>query len=603
MKPVVALVCLLAVLPAHSQKLTLSPAAPSVPASLAARTQDLSSLFAEIWQDRLSQSPISASLSGDARYDAQLPGLSVSAYNQQLARDAQYLARLAAIDTAGMSAQEVLSRDLMLLQLTQSQEASQFNPWQMPVTQVTGLPATLPLIARRLPFASSQNYDDYSARLAKVPAAFQQLTDNAMAGISAHRVPPAFVLQDLLAQINAILALKPADSPFAEPLQRFPSSIPFADQPALRQEVLAAIATQVYPAYKRFAHFLQAVYIPAGRNQPGLWTLPGGPAYYAFLVQQATTTAFTPDQLHQFGLAWVATDEASELALAKKLGYPTLPALRSAMASDSSLHPVTAAQLLAAYTATLRKIRPRLPQLVADMPHFSLSIQPVPAWRESDAPPAQFESGAPAILWINTSDLPHRSLADVPTLACAQGIPGRALQSAVAAQIPSLPQFRRHLQIPAYAQGWALYAGQLAQEAGLFQDPYAEAARLEIDTLASVRVVVDTGIHAGRWTRQQAIDYYRAHTGLSDAAISAEVDRIAAQPAAALAAKTGEMEILALRAAAQKTLGPRFSLAAFNSRILAAGPLPLDMLSTRVIRWMNTLESLPAKRYPLTRTP
>lgn len=573
------------VMPAPSQQ--VSPAAVAQ-ADLAARTKALNDTFDEIWQDRLSHSPILASELGDHRHDADLPDYSVATYNNQLGQDAQFVAKLAAIDTAGMPEQAVLSRDLMLDELTRAQVASQFKPWEMPVTAFSGLPATLPRLAGQLHFTSAQDYDNYTARLSHVPAAFQQITDNMMTGIEDKRVPPKSTLQQLLAEINALLAMKPEDSPLATPLHEFPASIAAADQTALRQEVLTAITKQVYPAYQHFAKFLQAVYIPAARSDEGLWALPDGAAYYTFLVKQETTTDLTPAQIHQLGESWVARDEDAELTLGKKLGYPTVAALRSAMKADEPLRPASAAQLLDAYRKALAQGGTTMTELFPAPAQMSVTVEAMPAWMEAERGAATFAPGAQGgVLYVNTGNVAQRSLVEVPSTVYERVLPGEGYQEWVQRSQSALPAFRRWAEVPAFTKGWGLYAEQLAEDAGLYQDPYAEVARLEGDEDASVALVVDTGIHADRWMREQAVDYYRAHTGLSDAAIGVAVDRIIAEPGKALAGKAAELEILGLRAAAAKTMGARFDLRAFNQEIVGSGALPMEMLSDRVAAWMN----------------
>jgi len=572
---------------APAQTLNVSPAGVAQ-ADLAARTQSLNDLFDEIWQDELSHSPIQASRIGDTRYDTQLPDYSVAVYNDQLAQDAQFVARLAAIATAGMPKQQILSRDLMIHQLMRAQESSQFKPWEMPVTAFSGLPATLPRLAGQLNFTTARDYDDYTNRLNKVPSAFRQITDNIMIGIEDQRVPPKSTLEQLLSEINALLAMKPEASPFAVPLREFPASISAADQAGLREEVLTAITKQVYPAYQRFARFLQAVYIPAGRAEAGVWALPDGDAYYEFLVKQNTTTDLTPAQIQQFGESWVARDEAAELALAKKLGYPKLAALRAAVAADPRLHPANAAQLLDAYRQDVAQMRAKLPDLFTAVPQMAVAVEAMPDWMRPDHGAAYFRPDTQGgTLYVNTADPAQRSLADVESNVYDRVLPGEGFQTRVEREQTTFPVFRRWLMIPAFTEGWGLYAEQLGQDAGLYQDPYAEVARLEYDEKASGALVVDTGIHADRWTRQQAIDYYHAHSGLSEAAIEKAVDRIIAEPGEALAPKMGELEMLGLRAAAQKMLGAHFDLRTFDQEIVGSGALPLDMLSDRVAAWMD----------------
>jgi uncharacterized protein (DUF885 family) len=589
-----AILFALCTLPAQSQKLPFSPNA-AAPVDLASRRKALDDLFAEIWEDHLSHNPEFASTIGDKRFDDQLTDDSVAAYNDQLARDRDYIARLGAIDTTGMSGQEVLSKDLMVTQLIDDLEASAFKPWEMPVNQFQGLQISLPQLVSRLSFTSAKDYDDYIARLGKIPTAFRQITDNIMTGMDDHRVPPRYLLEKVLAQVNTLLALKPEDSPFALPLKKFPASIPAADQATIRNAVLTAITKQVDPAYQRFARFLQAQYIPAGRADPGLWALPDGDAYYAFLVKQSTTTDLTPAQIHQIGLDQVQQDEAAMLVIAKKLGYPSIAALRAAIAANPKLHPASPEALLDAYRTDLDRMKPRLPEYFTRLPKAPLTVEAIPAYMAKDQAPAYYEHGTPdgsrpGTVYVNTYDDRHISLTDVEATAYHEGLPGHHLQISIAQELTGLPSFRKYLYYTAYTEGWGLYAEFLAKQMGFYQDPYSDFGRLEGDILRSIRLVVDTGVHSDRWSRQQMVDYFHAHSGLDDATINAECDRYIAWPAQALGYKIGELEILGLRTRAQKALGSKFDIRGFDDQVVDSGAVPLDVLDTRIAAWIQSRE-------------
>ena len=581
-----------------------APTAPQLPAQaataaqsdLASRRKALDDLFAQIWEDHLSHSPEFASTIGDNRFNDQLTDDSVAAYNDRLARDTDYIRRLSEIDTTGMPDQEILSKDLMLRQLLQDQDESAFKPWEMPVNQFNGLQLSLPQLVPRLRFATGKDYDDYIARLSKIPTAFRQITDNMLTGVEDQRVPPKFILEKVLVQVNAIVAQKPEDSPFALPLKKFPASISAADQDRYRTAILAAIAKQVFPAYQRFGKFLQGVYIPAGRAEPGIWSLPDGDAYYAFLVKQSTTTDLTPAQIHQIGVEQVAQDEAAMLVIAKKLGYPTIAALRAAIAANPKLHPTSREQLLDLYRADLDKMRPRLPELFNHLPKAPLTVAAVPAFMEKDQAPAYYEQGTPdgsrpGTVFVNTYDFEHRSLANVESVAYHEGLPGHHVQISVAQELTGLPTFRKYLHYTAFTEGWGLYAEQLGKDVGLYQDPYSDFGRLEADIFRAIRLVVDTGVHSEHWSRQQMVDYFHAHSGLDDATINAECDRYIAWPAQALGYKIGELKILELRARAQKALGPKFDIRAFDDEVIDSGALPLDVLDARITAWIRSQQA------------
>ena len=561
----------------------------NAPQSLDARRNGLNTLFSEIWSGYLAQHPLFASSIGNSHWNSQLADDSVASFNQQAATQSQQMLRIAAIDTTGMSPQEVLSRDLIASWLIHVQEATQFSPWEMLVNPYTGIQISLPRLIPRLSFTTTQDYDDYLSRLHKLPAALQQITDGCMLGMADQRVPTKEQLQLVLNQVNAILAQQPQNSPFAWPIRHFPASISAADQKTIRKSVLAAITTDVYPAYKRFARFLKLNYIPAAATRPGLWNQPGGPAWYTFLVRQNTNSTLTPDLIHQLALRQIQKDDQAELAIAKQLGDPTVAALRAAIAANPKLHPASAQALLDAYRSAISQSSAKLPTLFTAVPKTSVTVQPMPAFMDPSTTnadlPAVYKSGT---LYVNTTGWRQRSLASVQAIACQQVLPGRQFQAAAADSLTSLPAFRRQFPVPAYTHGWTLYAAQLCQDAALYQNPWSEFGRLESDRLRAIAAAVDTGIHADQWTRQQAIDFVHQRTSLDAAAIDALVDRCIALPGRALGYTMGEIEFMRLRDQAQKALGAKFSLRAFNDQLLASGPLPLDTLAKRTAAWIST---------------
>jgi uncharacterized protein (DUF885 family) len=463
----------------------------------------------------------------------------------------------------------------------------------MPVNQFSGLHSELPQLVSRLSFTTGKDYDDYIARLNKVPTAFRQVTDNMMTGVDDQRVPPKYLLEKVLVQVNALLALKPEDSPFARPLKKFPTTIATAEQTRIHDEVIAAITKQVYPAYQRFAKFLEATYIPAGRTEPGVWSLSDGDAYYAFRVKQSTTTDLTPAQIHKIGEDEVARDEADMLVIAKKLGYADIAALRAAIVANPKLHPTSREALLDVYRADIDHMRPKLPELFGRLPKAPLTVEAVPAYIEKDQAPAYYDEGSPdgsrpGTVFVNTYDFEHRSLANVESIAYHEGLPGHHLQISIAQEMTGLPEFRKYMHYTAFTEGWGLYAERLGKDIGFYQDPYSDFGRLEADIFRGIRLVVDTGVHSQHWSRQQMVDYFHAHSGLDDATVNAECDRYIAWPAQALGYKMGQLKILELRARAEKELGPKFSLKAFHDQVVDSGALPLDVLDARITGWVQS---------------
>jgi uncharacterized protein (DUF885 family) len=558
---------------------------------LANRVKTLNAIFSDYWEDQLKHQPEFASSIGDKRYNDQLGDYSVQAYNDSLARGRGFLTRLAEVDTTGMSTQEQLSKDLLVHELVQNQQEARFKPWEMPVTQFDGLQISLPQLVAQLSFTSVKDYDDYIARLKKVPLAFQQVTDDMSIGMDDHREPPAYLMEKVLAQVNAIANQKPEDGPFAQPLKKFPASVSATQQARIKQELLAAITGQVTPAYVRFGKFLKAQYIPGGRNDPGIWALPDGDAYYRFLVKQSTTTDLTPEQIHQIGLDQVKQDEEQLLAIAHKLGFADIKGLQSAANHNPKLFPTSKDQLLDAYRGDLDRMRPKLPQLFGRLPKATVVVMPVPSYVEKDQAAAYYEHGSPdgsrpGTVYVNTYQFETRSLADVESRAYHEGLPGHHLQISIAQELTDVAEFRKYLGYTAYTEGWGLYAEQLGKDVGFYQDPYSDYGRLEGDIWRAVRLVVDTGVHAKHWTRQQMVDYFHDHSAVEETGVQAEVDRYIAWPAQALGYKVGQLKFLELRAKAQQALGDKFNLSAFHDQVLDSGALPLDTLEQRVDSWI-----------------
>ncbi len=568
-------------------------APPSALAPLAQRRAELNNLFRDYWDAYLERNPEFASTIGDKRYNDKISDYSVAALNNWLARERQFQVRLAMIDPTGFTDREKLSQELLMRQFREDADAAEFKEWEMPVNQTGGIYSCYPRLVTHLNFATLKDYDDWIARLHAIPRAIQQVTTNMSIGMEDHRVPPAYLLEKVLVEVDELANQKPADSPLAAPLKQFPASIPAPEQARIRAGMLAAIANQVLPAYKRFARFLRVSYIPAGREQPGISALPDGVQYYRFLVRRTTTIDLTPAQIHQIGLEAVKRDEAAMLVIAKSLGYQDLKSFQTSLKSNPKLHPASRQALLDAYRGYLNAMQAELPILFGHLPAEKLDIQAAPAYLEKDAPPAYYQPGSPdgsrpGLLFINTGNDTGRNLYSVENIVYRYGVPGRHLQTSLAQEIAGLPAFRRYKEYPAYTEGWSLYAGQLGKDAGFYKDPYSDYGRLENDLLWSIWLVVDTGVHSEGWTRAQAIQYLHDHSDLDDATIQVEVDSDIALPSQALASKTGELDILGLREKARSELGGNFDLRAFHGAILDSGALPLDLLNARVIAWIGS---------------
>jgi len=563
-----------------------------VEGSVADRSAALSSLFKEIWEDNLKHSPEFASSLGDRRYNDQLSDLSPRAVNDSLARGRDYLARLAAIDTTGLSDQEKLSAELMERELIEDEEGARFKEWELPVNQFHGIHTDLPSEIVDWPFETVKDYDDYIARLKKMPGQIRQATENLMAGIDDGRVQPAFLMEKVLKQTEDLAGQAPEKSAFATPLTKFPKSIDAATQKRISQETLSAIQDEVLPAYVRFAKFMQAVEIPAGRKEPGVWAMKDGAAYYAFCVKRSTTLDKTPAEIHQIGLDEVKRDEAEMLTIVKKLGYSDIKSFGAAMAKDPKQHPTSKEDLLARYRKYEAQMKPKLPELFGMLPKNALEVVEMPEYLGAGQAAAWYAQGTadgsrPGRVNINTYHWADRAIAPIEAVSYHEGIPGHHLQISIAEELTGLPEFRKYAGYTAYTEGWALYSERLGKEIGFYQDPVSDYGRLEADIWRAIRLVVDTGVHSQHWTRQQMIDFFHEHSAIDETNVQAETDRYIAWPGQALGYKMGQLKILELRARAKTELGDKFNLKAFHDVVLGGGALPMDVLEARVDAWIK----------------
>jgi uncharacterized protein (DUF885 family) len=362
-----------------------------------------------------------------------------------------------------------------------------------------------------------------------------------------------------------------------------PPEVPPAEQQRIREEFLAAIRDGVAPAYQRFARFVREEYAPRGRAEPGIWALPDGEARYAALVRRVTTTALTPEAIHRTGLAEVARIEKEMLAVARKLGHADLKSFGAALDANPALHPRSREQILDLYRGYIDGMAKELPRLFGRLPRAGFEVAPVESYREETAAGAQYmppspDGTRPGQIKVNTGDFEKRMTITFESTAYHEGLPGHHLQIAIAQELTDLPAFRRHAGSTAFVEGWGLYTERLSEEMGLYSGDLDRIGIASYDGWRACRLVVDTGMHALGWSRDQAIGYMLEHTALAENNIVNEVDRYITWPGQALAYKLGQLEIHRLREEARERLGPRFDVRAFHDAVLSNGALPLTSL-------------------------
>jgi uncharacterized protein (DUF885 family) len=582
-KLLVLAVLLLSVVPASAQELSA--------ADLDRRRKALADLLNEQWEYTLRTNPEYASILGDRRYNDKVSDPSEKEVMAELAASRSFLKRFRAIDTTGFGEQEKLNRDLMVRDLEQGLEGAKFNYWQMPVNQMGGIHLGAAQLPSMLPFATVKDYDDYITRLSKFPPILAETEKNMRKGMAAKLMPPKFLLEKVATQAQSIADTPVADSAFALPLQKMPDSFADADKQRIRAAVLEQVRTSIVPAYAHFAKFVRDEYAPKGRTEVGIWSLPNGAARYAYQVRNQTTSDLTPEEIHQIGLREVARIEGEMLQIAKKLGFNDLKTFNASLNSNPDLHPKTREEILDLYRKYIDQMSAKLPQLFGRLPKAKIEVVATEPFREKEASGAEYNTGSPdgsrpGRVYVNTSDPTSRKTISMESTAYHEGVPGHHMQLSIQQELPTLPPFRQQGGYTAFVEGWALYSERLGKEVGFYQNPYNDYGRLNDEMLRAVRLVVDTGLHYKRWSRDQVVQFFRDHSATDEVEIQSETDRYISWPGQALAYKIGQLKILELRERAHKELGDKFNISEFHDEVLGAGALPLQTLEQRIDNWI-----------------
>src|SRR3984893_14189080 len=543
-------------------------------------------LFDEQYESDLRNFPERATAFGDYRYNDKLAERSLDAIVQYHKTDQDFLTRLEAIPSTGFTDQDQLSHDLMVRVLKQRIADFDLKEYEMPVNQQNGVHTSLADLPLSVPFDSVKHYQDYVARLHQIPRVLSQTTEVLRAGMKDKLMPVRFLLEKLPVQCEGIIE---AD-PFLQPTKKYPSSISVEDQKRLTQQITDAINTDVIPAYKTFANFLRTEYAPAGRTTLSITSLPDGEKRYQNDIYARTTTRMTPDEIHQLGLREIDRIQAEMTAIAKKEGFADLSSFRASLKTNPKYVPTSAEQILDDFRRYIAQMQPKLPELFNLLPKSPVTVEAIPAFQAAAA--THYVTGTPdgkrpGRVVVATSKFAERSLINDEAIAYHEGIPGHHMQLSVQQQLAGLPKFRLHgLGFNAYIEGWALYAEQLGKEVGFYQDPVSDYGRLSSELFRAVRLVVDTGIHAKGWTRDQVVDFFRKSEAVDEPTIQSETDRYIAWPAQAFSYKLGQLKIRELRERARQVLGPKFDIRKFHDEMLDGGTLPLDLLEARTAKWI-----------------
>jgi uncharacterized protein (DUF885 family) len=553
---------------------------------LADRLAAQNALFDEQYESDLRNFPERATAYGDYRYNDKLAEYSLAAMVQRDKTNREFLARIEAIPSTDFSEQDQLSRDLLIRMLEQRVADFDLKEYEMPINQQNGVHTSLADLPLSVPLDSVKHYEDYIARLHQIPRVLSQTTEVLRAGMKDKLMPVRFLAEKLPVQCQGIID----SDPFLQPTKKYPASISAEEQKRLTQEITDAINGDVIPAYKTFANFLRTEYAPEGRTTLSVMSLADGKKRYENDIYARTTTRMTADEIHQLGLREMERIEAEMTVIAKKEGFADLASFRASLKTNPKYVPTSADQILDDFRHYIAQMEPKLPELFTLLPKSPVTVEAIPAFQAAAA--THYVTGTPdgkrpGRVVVATSNFAERSLIDDEAIAYHEGIPGHHMQLSVQQQLTGLPKFRLHsLGFNAYIEGWALYAEQLGKEVGFYQDPVSDYGRLSSELFRAVRLVVDTGIHAKGWSREQVVEFMRKSGAVDEPTIQSETDRYIAWPAQALSYKLGQLKFRELRERARKGLGPQFDLRKFHDEMLDGGTLPLDLLEARTDRWI-----------------
>jgi uncharacterized protein (DUF885 family) len=556
----------------------------------------LAALVEEYFESQLELQPMNATAIGDSRYDDRLdettsPGFREKALGLQRA----FLDRARRIDANGLSPAARITYEIFVSEREHTLAGQRFPEQLMPFNQMSGLPMDLAVYGSGSgpqPFATPADYDRFLTRVRQFP----RWADGAIAlmreGMARGITIPRPAMAKALPQLREIVSPPLEKNIFWAPIAALPTGFSAIERERITAAYRAALTDEVLPAYRRLADFLERDYLPAARTTVGWSDLSDGAAWYRWRVRDATTMDMAPEEVHALGLAEVARIRGEMLAVKQQVRFEgDLDAFFRHLEEDPRFYFTNEQELLGAYRDVKQRIDRLLPRLFADFPKADYEIRPVEPFRAASAAGASYQSPSadgkrPGIFYINTYNLKAQPRFGIETLSLHEAAPGHHFQIAIQQELDDLPRFRRFNNYVSYAEGWALYAESIGKELGLFTDPYQWYGRLSDEMLRAMRLVVDTGLHAKGWSREQAIRYMLDNSSLAESDVTAEVERYIVWPGQALGYKLGQLHISALRARAEQQMGAAFDVRQFHSQVLRDGAVPMDVLTAKIDRWI-----------------
>ncbi len=489
-----------------------------------------------------------------------------------------------------------ISYDIFLYEREREARAERFPFHLLPINQAGSLLTVMPALGsgtNAQPFETVADYERWLKRLDGLAVWMDQAVVNMRQGAATGVVQPRAVMEKVLGQLDAMAVSQAKDSQYYAPIRQFPATFSAADRDRLTAEYTRALDGTLLPAYQRLRDFVRDEYLPRTRTSVAWTALPDGQAWYAYFVQEHTTTSMTPDEIHALGLSEVKRILGEMDQVRQQVGFKgDLEAFFTFLETDPQFYFTQGSDLLAGYRTLKARIDAALPKLFSVFPKADYEVREVEAFRAESAAGAYYQQPSadgsrPGVFYVNTFNLKAQPKFGMETLSLHEASPGHHFQVTIQQELEGVPRFRRFGgDYTAYVEGWALYAEYLGKELGLFTDPYQWFGRLNDEQLRAMRLVVDTGLHAKGWTREQAIKFMLDNSTLAESDVVSEVERYIAWPGQALGYKVGDLRIQALRRQAEQALGAKFDVRDFHREVLSDGAVPMDVLEVKVERWI-----------------
>ena len=570
-------------------------AATDVPEASPADT--LNALFDEHFQRNLELNPLRATFIGDYRYNDRLANSSSPEYiAEAIAMDEAFLARLLEIDREQLDYQEQLSYDLFKINREQSLEGRQFPSHLLPVNQfysTTNFFVQLGSGSGAHPFKTVKDYDDFLSRADQFAINIDQIITNMQEGMRQGVTQPRILMEKLVPQIDTHIVDDVRESNFYKPVRNMPQDFGDDERARLTAAYEDKIKNTIIPAYQRISNFLGDEYIASARETVGLYAQPKGAEWYAYMVRLRTTTDMSPEEIHQIGLDEVARIHEEMLGVMDDVGFDgSLKEFFEFVNTDEQFFYDEAEELIQGYRDMSDHISELSKKLFDVMPKTGFEVRRVEPFREASASGGSYQAGTPdgerpGVFYANAYDIKARGKWAMESLFLHEAIPGHHFQIMIQGENESLPGFRRFGRFTGYSEGWGLYAESLGKELGVYTDPYQYFGSLNAELWRAIRLVVDTGLHAKQWTRQEVLDYMYANSAVAEVRAVSEAERFMAIPGQALSYKIGQLKIREIRNKAEVALGEQFNVKDFHTEVLKDGPMPLSMLESKVDRWVS----------------